>query len=321
MELPVEVALARPLRELPADLPPGTWLEPKVDGWRVQLATGPDAIAYSRHGTNLSRAFADLVAAARELPPAVLDGELLAVRPDGSLAFGLLQTRAGRSGPRPSEGFHIQFAAFDQLATGRARRDLRARPLRERREHLEQLLTGAAGSPLWALPTSTDLEQARSWVGALGGGIEGAVVKPSAAAYLPRYGSGWLKWRAVHTVEAVVCGITPGTTPASQAAVLAQPGRDGHLRPVGVSLPLPAEVRAELAQRLRPTGTGMEQLAGTVGGLPGAAAVTYRPVHPDVVVEIAVDQAELEFGRYRHRPRVLRIRGDLEPGQLTSPNP
>ena len=321
MELPVDVALARPVPELPPVVPQGSWLEPKVDGWRVLLATGPDAIAYSRHGTNLTRPFADLVAAARALPPAVLDGELLAVRPDGTLAFGLLQTRAGGRGPRPGEGFHLQFAAFDLLATGPERRDLRARPLLERRARLKKLITDTAGRPVWLLPTSTDLELARAWPGALGGGIEGAVIKPGASAYLPRYGSGWLKWRAVHTVEAVVCGITPGATPASQAAVLAQPGRDGRVRPVGVSLPLSAAVRTELAPHLRPVGVGMEQLAGTVGGLPGAAPVTYRPVHPDVVVEIAVDQAELEFGRNRHRPRVLRIRGDLEPGQLMRPAP
>ncbi|WP_409467369.1 hypothetical protein [Streptomyces sp. HC307] len=50
-----------------------------------------------------------------------------------------------------------------------------------------------------------------------------------------------------------------------------------------------------------------------MGGLPGADPVRYLPVKPEVVVEIDVDQERLEFGRYRHRPRVRRVRGDLAP--------
>ncbi|MFI6359119.1 hypothetical protein ACIBJF_42505 [Streptomyces sp. NPDC050743] len=39
----------------------------------------------------------------------------------------------------------------------------------------------------------------------------------------------------------------------------------------------------------------------------------FLPVIPEVVLEIESDQARLEFGRYRHRPRVRRVRGDLTP--------
>ncbi|MDI5907015.1 hypothetical protein [Streptomyces sp. 12257] len=53
-----------------------------------------------------------------------------------------------------------------------------------------------------------------------------------------------------------------------------------------------------------------------MGGLSGAEPVRFRPVEPEVVVEIEADQPRLEFGRYRHRPRVRRVRGDLTPEML-----
>jgi hypothetical protein len=82
-----------------------------------------------------------------------------------------------------------------------------------------------------------------------------------------------------------------------------------------VSLPLARRLREVVAPLLHPAGE-VRELPGTVGGLPGAAPVRYRPVEPEVVVEIEVDQQRLEFGRYRHRPRVLRVRGDLTPALL-----
>ncbi|WP_331731329.1 ATP-dependent DNA ligase [Kitasatospora sp. NBC_01300] len=310
-DLPVELALARPVTEVPPEAP-GRWFEPKVDGWRCCLRTGRDARLFSRHGTDLSQAFSDIVAAAAGLPDAVLDGELLAVRPDGTLAFGLLQTRAGGRGPRPREGFQTQIAAFDLLAEGS--RDLRALPLGERRAGLLAVLP--AGGAIWPLPTTDSPDQAKGWFGSLGGGIEGCVVKSSARPYRGGHRSDWLKYRVKDSVSAVILGITPAATPASQSAVLGLPGSDGRLRAVGVSLPLPAALRAHLATRLRPTGRGLAELPGTVGGLPGSAPVRYQPVEPTTVVDIEVDAGQQEYGRYRHRPRVLRLRADLEANDL-----
>ncbi|KUM93631.1 hypothetical protein AQI95_43815 [Streptomyces yokosukanensis] len=123
-----------------------------------------------------------------------------------------------------------------------------------------------------------------------------------------------MKWRERHTTEAVVIGVT-GRSPAAQALVLGRPA-GGRMRAVGVSLPLAQHVRLAVAPLLHASGEETRELPGTVGGLPGADPVRFRPVKPEVVVEIEVDQPRLEFGRYRHRPRVRRVRGDLTSDML-----
>ena len=305
--LPAALALARPVEEIPAG--PGWALEPKWDGWRCQIHTGSGRV-WSRYGTDLTRAFSDVAQAARSLPDAVLDGELVAVTDTGEVAFERLQTRAGR-GPRPGADFSVHVALFDVLAVGET--DLRRRPYDERRAELLRDPRRRAGD-LQPVPSTGDVEVATGWVGALGG-VEGIVAKPRSSRYVGgRGGSGWVKWRQRHTVEAAVIGVS-GTTPAAQAFVLGLP-RAGRIRPVGVSLPLSAELRRAAAPLLHPAGSTMRELPGTVGGLPGADPVLYLPVLPELVVELQVDQLRPEFGRYRHRPRVVRIRSDLTPDML-----
>ncbi|MFJ1708736.1 ATP-dependent DNA ligase [Kitasatospora sp. NPDC088346] len=281
-ELPIDVALARPVEDFPTG--PGLLLSPKVDGWRAVLRTGTGAALFSRHGTDLSRTFADLIAVAGELPDATLDGEVLAVLPDGSLSFALLQTRAG-GGPRRGEPFTVHYAAFDLLGLDD---DWRPRPHAERHARLLRLLDDGPRA-VQALPATEDPDQARGWIGGLGGGVEGIVAKPTDRPYLPRYSSNWAKWRRRHTTDAVVVGIT-GSSTAQQAAVIAQPDAHGRLRPVGVTLPLGTRLRTELAPLLRPAGESLAELPGTVAGLPGQPSFLYQPVLPDVVLEIPGDR-------------------------------
>ncbi|MFJ3310757.1 hypothetical protein ACIPSA_49030 [Streptomyces sp. NPDC086549] len=296
------LALARAVDTIPEA--PGWTLEPKWDGWRCQIHTATWRV-WSRHGTDLSRSFSDITEAAAGLPDAVLDGEPVAVLNDGSgVAFDRLQTRAGRHGPRRGADFTVHVALFDILAIGET--DWRPRPYAERRVGLLRLLEGGP-TTLRAVPTTEDVGQALDWVGALAG-VEGLVGKRTDAPCVAGLASGWVKWRQRHTTEAVVIGVT-GATPAAQALVLGLP-KGGRMRAGGVSLPLAQQVRLAVAPLLRAAGGGMQELPGTVGGLPGADPVRFLPVKPEIVV----DQERLEFGRYRHRPRVRRVRGDLSPG-------
>ncbi|MGN9821557.1 ATP-dependent DNA ligase [Streptomyces sp. SD11] len=300
--LPVPLALCRPVEEVHSGA--GLSLEPKFDGWRCQVLTGAGRL-WSRHGTDLTAPFADLAHAAQALDDCVLDGELVAVLHSGMVAFSKLQSRSGR-GPRPGEDFTVHLAVFDLLAVGDT--DWRPRRYEARRRRLLELLEEGPAL-IRPVPATGDVQAALRWVGALGG-VEGLVVKPNLP-YVAGRSSGWLKWRRMHTSEAAVLGVS-GRTPATQCLVLGLPRADGRLRAVGVSLPLAQAVRRELAPVLEPTGKDLAELSGTVGGLPGAAPVSYLPVIANVVVEIEADQERpQEFGRFRHRPRVLRVRGDL----------
>jgi hypothetical protein len=72
-------------------------------------------------------------------------------------------------------------------------------------------------------------------------------------------------------------------------------------------------LRQDLVSVLRSPAEPEVVLPGTVGGLPGSPPVRYLPVVPEVVVEIEADQEKpAEFGRFRHRPRVVRLRPDME---------
>ncbi|MEU0940929.1 ATP-dependent DNA ligase [Embleya sp. NPDC005971] len=310
VELTVDVALATRVDRVPTG--PGWAHEAKLDGWRSIVRTGVNPRVFSRHGSDLTHAFADIADEVRLLDTAVLDGELVALLEDGTVAFGRLQSRSGR-GPRSGADFRVVLVAFDVLSVGD--HDLRRRPYRERRERLLDLLQNAPAL-IQPVPMTTDPTEALAWVGAFGGGIEGCVSKPLDSPYRAgRTASGWLKYRASHTTEAIVIGVT-GRTPATQALVLGRPDRRGRVRAVGVSLPAGAALRRELAPLLRPVeGATRVRLPGTVGGLPGSEPVVYTPVRADVVVEIEVDH-DLEWGRYRHRPRILRIRADLDPTDL-----
>lgn len=129
--------------------------------------------------------------------------------------------------------------------------------------------------------------------------------------YVAGRGSGWLKWRRMHSSEAAVLGVS-GRAPATQYLVLGLPRSGGQMQAVGVRLPLGQAVRHALLPLLRPAADTEAELPGTVGGLPSAEPIRYLPVVPEVVVEIEADQSgPREFGRFRHRPRVLRVRGDM----------
>ncbi|MET7301194.1 hypothetical protein [Embleya sp. NPDC005575] len=80
------------------------------------------------------------------------------------------------------------------------------------RPRLLELPANEPGSTLiQPVPMTTDATEALAWVGAFGGGIEGVVSKPPDSPYKAgRTASGRLKWRASHTTEAIVIGVTDG---------------------------------------------------------------------------------------------------------------
>ena len=200
------------------------WLfEVKWDGYRAlaRVERGR-ATLWSRNGTDLAPRFPQVAA---ELPHAlradcVVDGELCALDAEGRSRFQLLQQQAAA----------VVLYLFDLLELDGE--PLLERPLRERRQKLEQLL--GPGSRLIRLSRAfTDgealLEAARERE------LEGIIAKRAGSRYRPgRRSRDWLKLKSVRLEQFTIVGYTPGSGSRAElgALVLAEPA-EGGLRWVG----------------------------------------------------------------------------------------
>ncbi|MFK0256786.1 ATP-dependent DNA ligase [Streptomyces sp. NPDC090445] len=299
----MQVALAASVRTLPRGT--GLAYEPKFDGHRlvVVVRTPGDVLLQARSGRIVTRAFPDLVAAARRLPAdTVLDGEVV-VWHGGRTDFALVQRRAAAAtaarAAALARSLPASYAAFDVLEL--AGEDVRGQPYERRRALLVDLLS-PLGPPLQPVPMTTDPDVAETWYETLpASGIEGLVVKRLDQAY-PAGRRGWQKLRHTEVRDAAVIGYT-GTARRPRALVLVLPGEDET--PL-VSSPLTAaqraELSAELARRAEEAAEAAEATATAIGI--GIGEVPYHPLDPPLV-------AEARHTSTRHPPpEVLRLRTD-----------
>jgi ATP-dependent DNA ligase len=107
--------------------------EIKLDGYRLEaIREGGKTTLYSRRENVLNQKFPYIAAALNYLPAGtVIDGELVALDPDGHPNFNLLQNF------RSAEA-HIHYYAFDILA--HKNKDLTQLPLSKRREILHSVV-------------------------------------------------------------------------------------------------------------------------------------------------------------------------------------
>jgi DNA ligase 1 len=182
-------------------------VEAKLDGARVQVhRDGDDVAVFTRNLLDVSHRVPEVVDAALALPvtAAVLDGEALALGPDGRpLAFQDTMQRFGRERDldevRTAVPLSVRF--FDVLhLDGRDVLDL---PLRGRLAALR-----AAVPPDLRVEqlVTADPDEAQGFLRAtLRAGHEGVMVKDLDAAYeAGRRGAGWRKVKPVHTLDLVV---------------------------------------------------------------------------------------------------------------------
>jgi ATP-dependent DNA ligase len=291
----------------------------KFDGWRgVLLVTETRAELWSRHGTDLSDRFPDLVAAARsQLVPGVYDGEIVVWR-DGRCDWDALLQRSGPTARIAEQVRRLpaSFVAFDLLALHG--QDLRPRPWTDRHALLEQLAAGWR-PPLQLAPHTLDRTEALAWVDGdlTAAGIEGLVVKGAASPY--RAGERqWLKVRTYETGEVVVGAVT-GTLDQPTSVIAGRYTPAGELVIVGRTGPPSPDQAAALATTLTPTEDHPWPArigAGHFGGSP----VDLVRVQPAVVAEVAGDAAQ-QAGRWRHQLRLIRLRPDLAPDQVEQHRP
>ncbi|MEQ4208490.1 ATP-dependent DNA ligase [Actinopolymorpha sp. B17G11] len=312
--------LAKSVDRLPAPRTGGWVYEPKLDGYRAQAHIDDNGVVhiYTRRGVLLDQVFPELTGAVvAGLPPGtVVDGEIVRWV-GGRLDFDALQRRyAQRARSRDlavTDPVHL--VVFDVLETA-ADGDLRRRPLTVRRKVLERLLARVpSGSHLSLGMQTDDPELAQLWYDELpASGVEGLIIKPADSRYSER--REWLKYKAHRTTEAIVGGVT-GSIEHPEALLLGRYATEaGELRYVGRTTPLSPSAAATLASLLT--------LAGPDHPWPEAMTVTWRAgpvryvrVEPTEVVEILVDVATDQGGRWRHAVRFLRIRPDLRPEDLT----
>jgi bifunctional non-homologous end joining protein LigD len=126
------------LTKLVRTLPEGPeWeYELKLDGYRLEAIKDGDKVRlFSRRGNDFTKKFASIAAKASRIKATsfILDGEAVAVDEQGRPSFQMLQNRSAL----PS-GWSLVYYAFDLLHLNG--KDLKARPLRERRALVEKVL-------------------------------------------------------------------------------------------------------------------------------------------------------------------------------------
>jgi bifunctional non-homologous end joining protein LigD len=230
------------------------WLfEIKWDGYRVEAVVRDGTVRlYTRNGHDAGATYFPgfLTRAgwidARE---AIVDGEVVALREDGTSDFGLLQERitALRSG-HARGGPPLVYMAFDLLYLDG--RSLLGVALEDRKRLLSTVLR-ETGSVRYASHVETEglafHEAARAR------GIEGVIAKLRRSRYEPgRRATSWLKLKIRPEQELVVGGWTPGQGNAKDLGALAVGvHEDGRLRYAGkVGSGFDARTRRELRARL-----------------------------------------------------------------------
>ena len=188
----------------------------KWDGIRVQIAaTSGEVRLYSRTADDVSRAFPEIVEAARDAGlAAVLDGELLVGRAgaDGTIAvdsFNALQQRLNRKAPAAGMlDSHPAFVRLYDLLLEDGR-DLRPLPFTERRARLEAFFARHRPprmdlSPLIPFASFAELAELRE--GARAAAQEGLMLKRKDSPYLAgRVKGPWWKWkRDPHNLDTVL---------------------------------------------------------------------------------------------------------------------
>ena len=224
---PTSALDAAPVEEMPTALEPmlakpGRIPESDSDEWAYEIKwDGIRALGYADHGRwwVLSRRLEDVTARYPELAPigealagrsAILDGEVVALDPEGRPRFQLIQSRMGLTSAAAIKArvaqTPVDYVIFDLLhLDGHCVREL---PYMWRRELLAEL--GLDG-PRWRTPRYRHGGGASLLEAARHQGLEGIVAKRCNSPYRPGRRSGeWIKERVWRRQEFVIGGYIPG---------------------------------------------------------------------------------------------------------------
>ena len=260
------------------------WLfEVKWDGFRAICRRDEDGCRLiGRRRTDHTKRFGGLATLLDHLPPGtILDGEVVALRPDGTQDFTALLRGVGR-------GLTLAYVAFDLLyADGQP---TMGETCRERRERLRPIV--AALSDRRVVMSEGSVGNGIAYFGrAIAAGLEGAIAKRLDAPYRPGVrADDWVKLKARGELVAIVIGYELNAADRLKSLVIAAPS-DGELRCVGkVGSGIAAELAGELLPALRAAGrpTPVVPCSGVKG----------RSVEPAILCRVSYAEV-LASGRLR----------------------
>jgi len=294
--------------EVPAD---DGWIhEIKFDGYRMLAFVRDGRVKLvSRTANDWTRKFPNVVERLSALPvkTALLDGEMIALRPDGKSSFQDLQhaLHEGRTA-------RVVYQVFDLLHLDGY--DLTRLPLLERKQALATLL---ARNTKEGVVRYTDHVAGRGpevYQQACRLGLEGIVSKQAAGAYANRRTRSWLKVKCTLRQEFVVVGFTDpqGARTGLGALLVGYHDENGRLTYGGkVGTGFDTRTLRDLSKRFAKLAVRESPLQAPA---PKSETRGAHWVRPEMVVEVQFAEWTSD-NRLRH-PTFLGIREDKQPSEV-----
>ncbi|QGN55940.1 DNA ligase D [Novosphingobium sp. Gsoil 351] len=286
--------------------------EIKFDGYRALVAVkGGEVRVHTRNGLDWTDKFAPLAKAiaALDLPPALIDGEIVSYDTDGNPDFSSLQAVLKRGHGAQTDATPLAFHAFDLLELDGA--DLTTLTNIERKERLEALLAAAAppihvadhviGAGEKLLRTMCDAGQ------------EGIISKRIDGKYAGKRSRDWLKVKCTRRQEFVIVGWKKSSAKGRpfSSLVLAQHEGKTLVYKGNVGTGFTGDTLGDLAARMDKL-----EAADAPLNVPRAARRGVTWLKPELVAEIAFAEFTAD-GSVRHGS-FLGLRGD-KPARDVSP--
>ena len=181
---------------------PGWIHELKLDGYRIQARLHNGKVELlTRNGLDWTQRMPSIAADLAKLPvrSALLDGEVVALRHDGTTSFADLQAAFQQRATEP-----LTYFVFDLLHLNG--HNLRTLPLLERKVILTRILQRSNNRI--RLSEYLDTDAATLFATACEMHAEGIISKRSSACYTSGRSPSWLKQKCIHEQEFVIAGFT-----------------------------------------------------------------------------------------------------------------
>jgi bifunctional non-homologous end joining protein LigD len=284
----------------------GWFHEIKYDGYRAAIAAcGPEVRVYTRGGLDWTGKFAPLVrhVAALDLPPCLIDGEIVAYGKGGNPDFSSLQAVLKRGHGAQDERTQLLFFAFDLIEEDG--KSLAKLGNLERKKRLEALLRDA--KPPIAVADHVIGVGEKLYGAMCDAGQEGIISKRADAAYSGRRSRNWVKVKCTRRQEFILVGWNPSSAKGRPfASLLLAQREDNKLVYKGnVGTGFDAITMTDLAKKFASRARKTPPL--------DMDAVSARKVHwlkPDLVADIAF--AEYTAGGSVRHASFLGLRRDKE---------